>query len=417
MRGILLNRILPVLTALFALAAGEAEATMFVTPGGNDSVIDTVYDDDVFLAGNIIRFDGKVRGDLYTSCYELVQSDTVEGNLISFSRTVQSLGPVGRSFIGFAQYVTCNASVGRNLIGFAQNISVGPDVVVGLDADLFAGTVVFQGEAGRNLKIRSDHAVFSGKVRGNLDFQGDLLTISPEAVIEGDLIYCSPEAAEIGNTNSIKGEVIPTKCEKKERGGISFGKLFMWLASHRGYFLTLTFFSLVFFVFSAIPFPAGLALVFLIASLLVCGNLFIMLSKDLSARTERTLRNRTFPSLGTGFAIMILSPIVAVVLILSILGAPLGGVFLLVMGVAFFAGGVYATGFIGREVCMALKLGSPGSAGYLGYSIGIVLIVVLSFLPVIGYLITLLVIMMGLGGLALAIYSGEENPRSPLQEQ
>lgn len=393
-----------------AALTGNANGTQFISPKGNDSVIINEYNDDVCLTGNTIRFDGKVRGDLYAACNELVQSDTIEGNLDVACKSIQSLGPVGRSLTAFAYSISCNAPIGRNLMGFAKQIVIGPDVIIGMDANLFAGSVVFQGDVKGKLKIRSSNATFSGKVAGDLQFAGDSLIISSDAVIGGDLIYCSPSRAEIGKLATIGGEIKWTECERDEKDrGTSAGHVFMWLASQRGYFLALTVFSLIFFIFSAIPFPAFLSVIGLSISFLLSGNIFILLSKNVSLKTEKVLNKKMFPSIGVGFAVLLLSPFATLILLLTIFGAPLGAILILTLGIACFAGCVYASLFLGRKICLFLGIGSQTSTGYGCYSIGIIIVMLLSLIPVIGYILAMLVTMMGLGGLVLAVFGGKDD--------
>jgi hypothetical protein len=84
---------------------------------------------------------------------------------------------------------------------------------------------------------------------------------------------------------------------------------------------------------------------------------------------------------------------------------------LLLFGVASFAGAIYATLFLGRRICLILNIGSRESTGYGCFSLGIVVLVALSFIPVLGYFIALIVVMMGLGGLTMAVY-GRKQPEA-----
>ena len=403
-----MNRIVVLIFALASLA-GQAGGTQFINPKGSDTVIREDYDDDVFIAGNKIRFDGRVTGDLYAACSEFVAADSIDGNLIVACRSIQSLEPIGRSFVGFAQHITLNAPIKRNVLAFAQEITIGPETSIGASANLYGETVVFQGDVSKDLAIKSNSAFISGRIGGDFEFEGEELVISPETIIEGDLIYCSPEKAEIKNIAAIAGEVKWTQCVVEEEDDLSIVSTFTWLVSHRGYFLSLTLFSLVFFIFSAIPFPGFLAMIFLWIALFMSGNLFIMASKRLCGKTEMVLSRKTFPSIGLGFAILFLTPVAALILLLSVFGAPLGAVIILAFGIACFAGGVYASLFLGRRLCRLMNIGSDKSTGYGCYTLGMFLLTALSFLPALGYLIFIVTIMMGIGGLALAVYGREEN--------
>jgi hypothetical protein len=163
MKKIFLNM---VLASILAAIPGNVFATQFLNPDKKGFKADSVYDDDVFIIGNELKFDSEVLGDLFVACNEIVQAETVEGNFNNFCQSVQSLGPVGGSFRSIARYITCNASINRNLIAFGQEITIGPDVVIGRDAHLFAGVLNFQGDVKGDLKVTASQATFSGSVSG-----------------------------------------------------------------------------------------------------------------------------------------------------------------------------------------------------------------------------------------------------------
>ena len=403
--SILLRR-LPMTLILLAMSA-NAGATLFLNPDRPDFEADTVYNDDVVLSGGTIKLDSRVEGDLIGFCYEIVESGSVGGNFNIFCYSVQDLGPVGGSLRGFARMISCNSPVGRNFIAFAQEINIGPDAVIGRDANITGETVTIEGEIKGNLVLEAGRAELTGSVAGNCSFQGRELVIGPNAVINGDLTYESLEKADIPTSARIAGEVKWTPSEskvKKEPALFTVTRVFSWLIPHRAYFLGLTAISLLFFIGSAIPYPAGLSLFVLWISLLISGYLLLLFTGGLSARTEKVLKEKTLPSIGLGFAIMLLTPIVSMILLLTIF---FGGMVVLLYGVACFVGAVYASLFIGRRICILLNIGSESSKGYGCYSLGVVLLVALSYIPIIGYLLMLVVVMMGLGGLALAVFGGE----------
>lgn len=395
------------LASIMVAVSGDVLATEFLNPDKKGFIADSIYDDDVFIAGENLKFDSKVRGDLFAACNEIVQSETIDGNFNGVCQSIQSLGPIGGSFRFFGRYISCNAPIGRNILAFAQEITIGPNCEIGQDAHLFAAKVNFQGRANGDIEVSANQATLFGSVAGCFCFEGGSLVIGPDAVIEGDLIYETPDKADISTSAQITGEVKWTRTEREEReesGWITFGKISSWLISHRGYFLFLTIISLGLFIVSAIPFPAGLSMVILWIMLAISGNVLILLSKRMTLCTEQSLSAKLFPSLGIGFVILFLAPIVAIVLLLTIIGAPLGAVLILLFGAGCFAGGIYASLFIGRKICELLRIGG-GKPGYLCFTIGMIILVALSFIPMIGYLLSLLVIMMGLGGLTLALFS------------
>src|SRR3989304_824663 len=100
LRGFHMNRFVVASAFMIALSycPGAVQATRYLNSEKPDSQIDTVYDDDVFISGFKIKFDSKVNGDLFSFSYEMVQTDSINGNLNVFANSVQSLGPVAGSF-------------------------------------------------------------------------------------------------------------------------------------------------------------------------------------------------------------------------------------------------------------------------------------------------------------------------------
>ncbi len=392
-----------VIFLMLALLPSAAMATQFINFEGPGFQADTVYDDDIFITGGKIKMDSRVDGDLFAFCQEIVHTDSISGSLNSFSESVQVLGPVANSFRGFGNKVTCNAPVGRNIMIFGNKVNIGPQAKIGKSGDVFCAKLVFKGDVKGNLRIKSDNTVISGRIGGDLEFEGGTLTIGSDAVIEGDVIYKSSSKAEISNSAQIKGEINWEELEKdvdEDESGLSFLRFISWLFSFRGYLLLVMMVSLLTFVFSVIPFPTPVAILFYSIIMLVSGNILIMLTKEKAKETMSLLSARFFPSLGLGFIIFFVAPLISMVIIFTFVGAPLGITILLVFGVAAFAGGVYACAFFGKIIWGFLGGKTESGPGYWHYSFGVLLIILLSFIPVLGYLLITMVFMTGLGGFA-----------------
>jgi len=379
-----------------------AGATTFISVKGEGFLADTVFNDDLFITGSKIKMQGRVDGDLFAFCQEIVLSDSVNGSFNSFSMNVQILGPVGQSVRGFANYINCNAPVGRNLLVFGNQVTVGPKARIGHNGDFYCAKLVFEGRLDGDLKIESRDAEISGYVAGDVWFEDGKLEIGPDAVIDGNVYYKSVHKADISKSARISGEVNWEELEEKKGGGtdITMGKFFAWVFSVRGYLLLTTLVSLLSLIFSAIPFPAGLAIIFYSIVFLISGNVIILLTRERMRITLATMDDRLLPSLGLGFVIFFVVPVISIVVLCTFLGAPLGIALLFLFGIALLAGTVYAAAFLGSRFWRIVGRKKDEGSPHLFYSTGIVLLIILSFIPILGYLLVTAVIMTGLGGLA-----------------
>jgi hypothetical protein len=391
-----------VLALAICCALQPARATTFLNTKSPSFEVDTLYEDDVFITGARIKFDSRVYGDLFSFSYEMVQTDSVTGNFMAMGYSVQNLAPVAGSFRGIARSISCNADIGRNVLLLGQEINVGPGSHIGRDADLAGASVIFQGDIARNLTINAQLAVISGHVGGNLEFKGDSLTIDPNTVIDGDLNYSSSSRATIGSGSVITGKINWKKAETekpKEKSKGNFWTALTWIISLRGYFIISTLMSVAIIVLTLIPFPGFILLIFLWFILAVSGNVMILLARHKALATTKILDARFFPSMGLGFILFFLTPIMAIILFFTLLAAPLAPLILMLFGVATFCGGIFASLFLGRRICRLFRPGAESTPGYLCYTIGLTVILTLSFIPIAGYILVLLALMTGLGGL------------------
>ena len=409
-----LLKILIVLATFLAPALAPATTFLHSKSAGID--VDTVYDDDVYISGFKLKFDSQVHGDLFGFCYEMVQTDTIDGNFMSFAYSVENLGPVTGSLRIFSDNASCNSEIGRNLLLFCQNINLGPKANIGRDADLFGQNVVVQGEIGRNLKIKAQNAIVAGNINGDLNFEGDSLVINPNTSVGGNLNYKSPIRATIGEGVKIGGQINWTRAElekkphKESKGGLPL--VLTWIISLKGYLIYSILLYAIVLAAGIIPIPSWLGIIFLWIILGVCGNLVIFLTRRIASSTETTLRNRPFPSLGLGFILLFLVPVAGLIIFFTVIGAPLALILMMFFGIALFIGAICVCLFVGRQICRIFTSRSSNAPGHLCFSIGMMLLVALSFIPYVGYFVTLIIMMMGLGGLTLAYWGARTQPKA-----
>ncbi len=403
-----------VLILVLGSAVDPALATRFLNYK-NPSEIDTIYNDDVFISGARLKFGSRVNGDLFSISYEMVQADTITGNFMPVSISIQNLGPILGSYRAVAWNLSCNADVGRNLLILAHDVNIGPASHIGRNADIASSIVVFQGDVQGDMHIRARSAMISGRVGGNLYFGGDSLTINPNTVVVGDINYNSPIRATIAPGSSIAGKINWQQTEPvKQKQGKGPGLIPTWIVSLRGYFILSTIISAVVIGVTFLKLPGWLALLFLWLIMAVSGNIVLLICKSRANSTVNILEIRFFPSMGLGFIAFLLTPILALVLLFTVLAAPFAPILIMLFGIAMFAGGIFASLYVGRRICALFNPSSAGTPGYLCYTVGMTLILLLSIIPIIGYLLVLITLMTGLGGLAQTYRKPKELP-SPVQ--
>ncbi|MCP4580271.1 MAG: polymer-forming cytoskeletal protein [candidate division Zixibacteria bacterium] len=393
--------------------SGITNASIFIGTDNKNFRPQAVYDDDIFLGGNKIRFQSEITGDLIGGSQELDFSGTSAGNINWAARWIIIKGPVENSVRIFAQKIDINAPIGRNLIAFGQSISIGPATRITRDAIIRGETVEFEGYVGKELNIKGDQITIAGTIAGNLDIEAQQLEIKPNTVIEGDLIYESPEKVKIEDSVIINGEIrrIESKIDNKTEKYRAFSPITFML----GMFLVFNFICSLFIFVTSLFLGNGLLIPCIIIALIVCGVIIVNLNRKIAIRAVRIIEKRLLVAFGLGLLLILLFPLAAFLTTATVIGMPLGLMIVFAFGIMTFAGAIYAAQFVGCNIGRLLNLGKkPLSNPTL--IIGIVLLSLILLIPVVNWILTILILATGLGALVLSLGIFKEKDHKSLTE-
>jgi hypothetical protein len=204
-----------------------------------------------------------------------------------------------------------------------------------------------------------------GDVRGRVD----RLTLDG-AQIGGNLDYTSNNSVQLVNGARVAGTT--TRHTPTDQGGGAGNAFLGWLRELIGIF--------------------------------ALGLLLIFLLPGISTRAIDTLRAQPWPSLGIGAAILIITPIVA--LIVFVIGVFIGGwwlgALLVPIWILVLAVGYVVSGFLLGRLLFA-RLGWGGYHDAIALLAGLFVLTVLGLLPVLGLLIGVAAVVFGAGALALTV--------------
>ncbi|MFJ7750944.1 hypothetical protein ACIQXM_13420 [Arthrobacter sp. NPDC097144] len=309
-----------------------------------------------FYSGLNIDVQDDVSGDVYASGQSVTISGNVTGDVIAAAQTITVTGNVDGNVRLAGQDVTISGDVARSGTIFAATVTVtgsfGEDLVGA------AGDIAINGAIGRDVEVGVGNLSISGTVGGNLTYNSDEeANISPDAV-SGTVERIAPEP------------------EQEPSAGEKFV----------GWLLGLLY-SLV-----------ALSLVAVLA-----GWLFPRL---LHRVTDRLLP-RPWKALLVGFVASIAVPLVVLLLLATVIGAPLALAVLLVWILLTLATFVFGAYFIGRLIFRGNQ--HPVIKALVG---GLILVVALH-IPWLNIVVWLAMVFLGLGAQLLAIYDRRPWRRVP----
>lgn len=357
--------------ALFACGPSLADNTF-----ADSVVIREAIDDDLYAAGGEVRIEGSVSGDATLAAGSVEISGDIEGDAILAGGRVNLAGGVGDDLRAAGGNVQITGFVTDHATIAGGSVTVGPGSAIAGRTWIAGGDVEMAGQIGDDLYVAAGTAVISGRVVGNAEITAREIRVEPGAVIGGDLIWRSDLPPLIAEDAQVLGEVRAAGGDEPEPAGEE----------------------------SPSGFDGGWAAGVALAT---AGLMLLWVAPQLASRAAVVFREAPVRTLLLGAASIVLTPVAAMVLFVTVLGW--------LLGLVVLAGYVFAlllSGLVGLLI-VALTLHSRlnGTGANGGWRSALLLLLVVAALvlaqevPVLGGLLVALVVLAGFGAL-MALVTG-----------
>ena len=327
-----------------------------------------IVDDDLVAAGQSVVIDGTVTGDLIAAGDIVNVAGEVRGSAMLAGRVVNFRGVTDGSLRAAGDTVNVSGEVRRNAALAGKTVDVESAATVGRDLHAAGNSILIDGAISGRLGLAGTAATISGKIGDSVRFNGDRLTVAPDAVVAGGITYRSPETANISPSASIGGPVRHQPAPARRT---------VWPGAMRGLHI------LGFFI------------------VLISGWVLIALAPRFPVSGADAIARNWGRTLLVGVGALILTPIVALILCVTILPLPIGLFTFAAWGLAIALAGVPAGILVGRLILQAFGMRAPASP-YWGLLIGLVVICLLRLVHVVGAIVTLAAVLFGVGAYARA---------------
>ncbi|MFA5131594.1 MAG: polymer-forming cytoskeletal protein [Patescibacteria group bacterium] len=359
--------------ALILLPLGAAHA--FDTKTGNSIYIakDQIVSGNFYAAGNTITIDGNISGDLIAAAETINVNGRVEGDIIAAAQTINVNGEVGGNIRVAGSSIDLNGSVARNVNAFGSNILLGTSSDIGWDAYVAGATIESRGNIAGTLSGNAGRALIAGKIGKDVnikiseDSKSEGLIISPDTTINGNVNYTAKNPAQVAGSASVSGVIHQTVPETKAHN---------WLAAW-----------------------AGVKLYTIFAALAV-GLILIFLGKKITPKIIAKIDEKHWRTFLPGLIIMFIVPPIALFLAFTFIGIPLALILMALWLVAIYLAKIFTAIFVGQTILQTLtKNHNPKLIWSL--ILGVIITWLLFAIPFVGWIIGLIAIWLGLGGLYL----------------
>lgn len=197
------------LVALLLLPASPAEAAE--TSGADVALVPPgeVVRDDLYAGAVSVLISGRVEGDLVAAAAERVVIDgVVEGSVTVLTPELIVRGSVGGSVRAAGGTVTILGSVGKDLVASSLRVVLGPDSTIGGEVLLWSRRVDSRGTVEADFRGSASRIDLAGSVGGRVDVSVGRLRVVDNLTVDGDLAYRSRQEAEGLGQAEVTGTVV-----------------------------------------------------------------------------------------------------------------------------------------------------------------------------------------------------------------
>ncbi len=354
---------------------------------------------DADVAGDYMGFGGQV-----TVAHRVGVDATLAGG------TVQVSAPIGDDLRVAGGTVVVKAPVGGEWYGAAGDLRLTPEGSIAGDAALAAGNLAIDGRIAGSLRAAARTIVINGEVAGDVRLNARHIALGPKARIGGALSYSSTEPMIRAEGAVVAGAVTDSRAESRRTERDARAAEADLDEARHGEHRWL---------------PMGLGSVFGYLMLLALAALMLWLAPRFAGRAAAAVAGSPWRSLGLGLLLVVVVPLVAVLLVLTLLGIPFALALLAFYPLLTMLGFVVAAVALGQRLRRGFGAAPiaaiPSDAASLQpapapaptptpsvglAALGLLVLMLLGWLPFVGWLLLTVATLAGLGAVVLAIARG-----------
>jgi hypothetical protein len=225
------------------------------------------------------------------------------------------------------------------------------------------------GTIGRDVESLGNSFTTTAKIGRDLDVTAPQVSLGGGATIAGMFMYVSQNDASVDSGAAIAGKT-EHKQPPKEQTEAQVVSPAAYLSS----------------------------VVFSFSSFLLIGAALLVAAPRLVRTTTASITKSPFGTLGAGFVGLILPPVAAIMLFITIIGIPLGFVLLMGWIISLLIGMVFSAHVVGRMIVQKLKWQDPWEH-FASLVLGLFVLFLAALVPYVGGFVMFLAIVWGVGAL------------------
>jgi len=355
-----------------------------------DPPVQVTIGNDTYMAGEFVSISTAVNGNMNIAAGGVTVNSTVAGDLQVMGGDIAIHGGIRDNMRVLGGDVRITGRVNGSLTVVSGKVLIEKTAVIGAGLLVTGGTVVIDGTVNGMLKAKAGDVTINGTINGLTDIHADNATVNgiitgsstivantfivgDTAHFRGNLNYWSQQGQQnltgrVTGPAPFKADLAPARNDTKHDKGMFLGLL------------------------------GGITIYSLFSAALTIG-LLMFLTKNFFINAAKYLHKQQWMSLLIGFLYFILTPILVVLLAVTVIGIPLAIAVLLSYVIAMFFSSTLTSMVLARWVeTKYKKKWHPVTVFFLamGIFIGLKILLVIPFL---GWILNMVLVFMGIGSL------------------
>ncbi len=293
----------------------------------------------------------------------------VRDNAMAFGQSVLlDEGRIGGDFLAMGEIVLIDGEVAGDVYAGCKELRVTSRGVIHGNLYIGAETLIIDGLVAGTLQGGANNIRINSELGGGeieIGRTGELV-LGADAFINGDLRYRASSEADIHESATLTGELefSPYAPGANINGG----------------------FSLKFFLWSWV-------------AAMIVGLVLLKIAGPWMRASTASLSEKSGMALAWGVLFLLVAPLVLLLVMITVVGLPLGILGAIAYGVALYLASLPISLWLGDWLLR--KIGRPAPGAFLSLSLGLLLYNILGAIPILGTLVVIATLILGLGGMFL----------------
>lgn len=320
----------------------------------------------LYTAGSIVLINADVSKDVYAAGNVINLNSDVAGNFNASGGTITLDGNIGGSVHVAGGTILIKGNIADDLFITAKEVVIARSASIGGDLIVGAGTISIQGPIKGNIRLAGGEVSIDSSVGGDVYLKSEGLELGSNALISGGLYYTSLK--EVETSGKVLGEITYNRKKNFEKQFFTIGFIIKMLG------------------------------------IMAAGLVFVYLLKKFSSEVVKKGLDNFWTNAGIGLGILILTPIISILLMVSIVGLWLAFLVLVTYLFLILIAVVLSSIIFGVWLMRVLGKNKKRHADWQSIVVGVITLSLIVFIPFFGPFIGFILLLISLGALAQWFY-------------